>query len=63
MTLEEAIKKYESDAMSYQMSADIDKANALQLAHWLRELKGYRSEEAYMADMSMQEWLDKRGDV
>ncbi len=56
MTLEEAIKKYESDAT-------IDKANALQLAHWLRELQSYRSEEAYMADMSMQEWLDKRGDV
>ena len=34
-----------------------------QLASWLRELKGYRSEEAYRADMSMQEWLDRRGDL
>ena len=33
-----------------------------QLAKWLRELKSYWSEEAYTMDMSMQEWLDRRGE-
>lgn len=74
-TLDEAIKDYDNEAKFYETGANMAKDPELkgryqdkfvkyaQLVRWLRELKGYREEEAYRADMSMQEWLDKRGDL